>query len=80
MLEDRTTCRWSWCVGLVGKPSAGKSTFFNAVAQSELAKTSPQPFTTIDPNVAHASVPHCPATHPIWISSKVVDSQACSIG
>ena len=30
--------RWAWCIGLVGKPSAGKSTFFNAVAGSELAK------------------------------------------
>ena len=48
--------RWSWCVGLVGKPSAGKSTYFNAVAGSELAKVGATPFTTIDPNVYCATV------------------------
>jgi len=38
-------------VGLVGKPSAGKSTFFNCVTrlQSE-AKVAAHPFTTIEPN------------------------------
>ena len=46
--------RWAWCIGLVGKPSAGKSTFFNAVAGSELAKVGATPFTTINPNVHQA--------------------------
>ena len=49
-------------VGLVGKPSAGKSTFFNAVTSvltrdgreetsSVQAKVGAFPFTTIEPNV-----------------------------
>ena len=42
---------------LVGKPSAGKSTFFNAVAKLNLAKVSAQPFTTIDPNFCTAAIP-----------------------
>ena len=48
--------RWAWTIGLVGKPSAGKSTFFNAVARSELAKTGVIPFTTIDPNIHQAEL------------------------
>jgi|EP01043_Picozoa_sp_COSAG02_P033496 hypothetical protein len=48
--------RWAYCIGLVGKPSAGKSTFFNAVAGSELAKVGATPFTTIDPNVHQAII------------------------
>jgi ATPase subunit of ABC transporter with duplicated ATPase domains len=27
---DSSSGRWDYCIGLVGKPSAGKSTFFNA--------------------------------------------------
>ena len=41
-------------VGLVGKPSAGKSTFFNAITRATgaiAAKCAAFPFTTIDPNV-----------------------------
>ena len=41
-------------VGVVGKPSAGKSTFFNAVTRATgaiAAKVAAYPFTTIDPNV-----------------------------
>ena len=34
-----------------GKPSAGKSTFFNAAVGQDLAKTGAFPFTTIEPNV-----------------------------
>ena len=37
-------------IGCVGKPSAGKSTFFNAVSEGK-AKTGNFPFTTIEPNV-----------------------------
>ena len=36
---------------LQGKPSAGKSTFFNAAVGQDLAKTGAFPFTTIEPNV-----------------------------
>ena len=50
---------WSYTVGLVGKPSAGKSTFYNAVTKAALdregrlmAAVAPHPFTTIEPNVA----------------------------
>ena len=48
-------------VGLVGKPNAGKSTFFNAVT-SALAQIGDYPFTTIDKNVgiAHVRKP-CPS-------------------
>ncbi|CAL1173944.1 unnamed protein product, partial [Cladocopium goreaui] len=43
---------WTFTVGLVGKPSAGKSTLFNAGTRSEKeAAMAPHPFTTIDPNV-----------------------------
>lgn len=37
-------------MGLVGKPSAGKSTFFNAVSDSASAKVGAHPFTTLEPN------------------------------
>ncbi len=37
-------------LGLVGKPSSGKTTFFNAATEKS-AKTAPYPFTTIEPNV-----------------------------
>ena len=48
-------------VGLVGKPNAGKSTFFNAVT-SAVAQMGDYPFTTIDKNVgiAHVRKP-CPS-------------------
>ena len=37
-------------MGIVGKPSSGKSTLINAICQSEIAKTGAYPFTTIDSN------------------------------
>ncbi|GIL60696.1 hypothetical protein Vafri_15231, partial [Volvox africanus] len=47
--------RWDYVVGLVGKPSAGKSTFFNAVtdpaSDEDGARVAAFPFTTIAPNV-----------------------------
>ncbi|XP_066277300.1 uncharacterized protein [Branchiostoma lanceolatum] len=53
--------RWNFVIGLVGKPSAGKSTFFNAALAQNQAKTAAHPFTTIEPNfgTAYFSVP-CP--------------------
>lgn len=53
--------RWEYVIGLVGKPSAGKSTFFNAATSLDLAKTGAHPFTTIEPNIGKAfySIP-CP--------------------
>ncbi|KAK6169080.1 hypothetical protein SNE40_020201 [Patella caerulea] len=53
--------KWDYVLGLVGKPSAGKSTFFNAATNLELAKTGAHPFTTIEPNIGRAfySIP-CP--------------------
>jgi len=45
---------WRFVIGLVGKPSAGKSTFFNAVtdpdSEAAAARVAPFPFTTIEPN------------------------------
>ncbi len=42
-------------IGLVGKPSVGKSTFFNAATMDEIDEAD-YPFTTIDPNVGEAYV------------------------
>ena len=36
-------------VGIVGKPSSGKTTFLNAACLTD-AKTAPYPFTTVEPN------------------------------
>mmetsp|Transcript_4682 Transcript_4682/g.7174 ORF Transcript_4682/g.7174 Transcript_4682/m.7174 type:complete len:630 (-) Transcript_4682:1054-2943(-) len=61
---------WTYTIGLVGKPSAGKSTFFNAASAfskqrgvsegtSEWggASVAAHPFTTIDPNIGYCLVP-----------------------
>ena len=56
---------WKFVIGLVGKPSAGKSTFFNAATcfarqrdkEGYGASMAPHPFTTIDPNVGYCFVP-----------------------
>lgn len=59
---------WMYTIGLVGKPSAGKSTFFNTASgfarqrgdtDSALggATMAPHPFTTIDPNIGFCLVP-----------------------
>src|SRR3989338_777392 len=42
-------------VGVVGKPSVGKSTFFKALTLAEVA-IAPYPFTTIEPNKGFAFV------------------------
>lgn len=48
-------------IGLVGKPSVGKSTFFNAATMNEVPEGA-YPFTTIDPSVGEAYVRvHCAA-------------------
>ena len=55
LTEPKTTGgRWQYIIGLVGKPSAGKSTFFNAATKMDLAKTAAHPFTTIEPNIGNA--------------------------
>jgi hypothetical protein len=51
----------SYTVGLVGKPSVGKSTFFNAATTNDVPEGA-YPFTTIDPSVGEAYVRvDCPA-------------------
>lgn len=66
---------WKYTIGLVGKPSAGKSTFFNAAtafarqrddADNALggATMAPHPFTTIDPNVGYCLAPAPPGSCP----------------
>jgi hypothetical protein len=60
--------RWEFTIGLCGKPSAGKSTFFNTATAFARqrddrdnvlggATMAPHPFTTIDPNVGYCLVP-----------------------
>lgn len=46
--------RWDFVIGLIGKPSAGKSTFFNAATHQNMAKIGAHPFTTIEPNIGQA--------------------------
>ena len=56
--------RWQYTIGLVGKPSAGKSTLFNAATgDATAAKVAAHPFTTIEPNTGAAlcGIP-CPCT------------------
>lgn len=38
-------------IGIVGKPSSGKSSFLNALTKSSIAKIGNYPFTTLKPNV-----------------------------
>jgi ribosome-binding ATPase YchF (GTP1/OBG family) len=38
-------------IGIVGKPSSGKSSFLNALTKSNIAKTGNYPFTTLKPNI-----------------------------
>ncbi|WP_158056276.1 redox-regulated ATPase YchF [Halorussus halophilus] len=45
----------SYKIGLVGKPSVGKSTFFNAATMDDVPEGA-YPFTTIDPSVGEAYV------------------------
>jgi hypothetical protein len=51
---------WKLTVGLVGKPSSGKSTFFNAACRpsntESAARMAAHPFTTIEPNIGQAFV------------------------
>eukprot|EP01060_Flectonema_neradi_P011634 TRINITY_DN18682_c0_g1_i2.p1 TRINITY_DN18682_c0_g1~~TRINITY_DN18682_c0_g1_i2.p1 ORF type:complete len:794 (+),score=148.22 TRINITY_DN18682_c0_g1_i2:73-2454(+) len=54
--------QWKYVIGLVGKPSAGKSTLFNAATgDATAARVAAHPFTTIEPNTgdAFACIP-CP--------------------
>ncbi len=59
---------WKPIVGLVGKPSSGKSTFFNAACRlanaESAARMAAHPFTTIEPNIGHAfaALP-CPCSY-----------------
>lgn len=58
---------WKLTIGLIGKPSAGKSTFFNAVtdpqSESDAAKVAAFPFTTIEPNIGSGYGPvFCPCS------------------
>ncbi|MDT7886864.1 MAG: GTPase, partial [Thermoproteota archaeon] len=42
-------------IGIIGKPNAGKSTFFSALTKINV-KIAPYPFTTIEPNKGIAYV------------------------
>ena len=84
----------TFTIGLVGKPSAGKSTFFNAATafarqrdDSENllggATMAPHPFTTIDPNVGYCLVPapsgSCPEDH-YCVEQQVSSKPSFSVG
>lgn len=43
--------------GIIGLPNVGKSTLFNAITSSELAKAANHPFCTVDPNIGIVAVP-----------------------
>ena len=43
--------------GIVGLPSVGKSTLFNALTNSSKAQAENFPFCTIDPNIGSVIVP-----------------------
>ena len=47
---------WSRGAAIVGLPNIGKSTLFNALTATKLAKTGNYPFCTIKPNVSKADV------------------------
>ncbi len=68
VVDDARRGLWSFTVGLVGKPSAGKSTFFNAITDPEHdedgARMAAFPFTTIEPNVGTAFFAHAPPPVP----------------
>ena len=82
---------WKYTIGLVGKPSAGKSTFFNAAtgfarqrddAGNALggATMAPHPFTTIDPNVGYCLVPAPEGSCPEEECDNRLDSVGCTHG
>ena len=71
---------WKYTCGLVGKPSAGKSTFFNVAtafarqrndADNAIggATMAPHPFTTIDPNFGFCLIPAPPGSCPEEIAN-----------
>ncbi|XP_071129195.1 uncharacterized protein [Mytilus edulis] len=60
--------RWEYKIGLIGKPSAGKSTFFNAATKMDLAKIAAHPFTTIEPNIGKAFYSICCPCHDLGLT------------
>ena len=55
---------WNYTIGLVGKPSAGKSSFYNAATCAafsrdgrRMAAVAAHPFTTIEPNIGPGFFP-----------------------
>ncbi|QLD84914.1 redox-regulated ATPase YchF [Natronomonas halophila] len=65
----------SYTVGLVGKPSVGKSTFFNAATMNDVPEGA-YPFTTIDPSVGEAYV-RVPCAAPDFDETCTPDTGFC---
>jgi ribosome-binding ATPase YchF (GTP1/OBG family) len=68
----------SYTVGLVGKPSVGKSTFFNAATMNDVPEGA-YPFTTIDPSIGEAYV-RVPCAAPEFEETCTPDSGFCREG
>src|SRR3954464_329750 len=49
--------------GIVGLPTVGKSTLFNAITRTRKAEAANYPFCTIDPNVGVVNVPDARLAH-----------------
>ena len=68
----------SYKIGLVGKPSVGKSSFFNAATMNDVPEGA-YPFTTIDPSVGEAYV-RVPCAAPEFDETCTPSVGACKAG
>ena len=87
-VSKKTSSSFNLTIGLVGKPSAGKSTFFNTAtafarqrhSTSLGAAMASHPFTTIDPNIGFALIPIPHGMCPEDSANKCEIDVACTHG